>query len=202
MKITRILKVVDTREYQEVGDKWEPIPGSGDEHECSRCGRLHEIHALVELENGGNAIVGTGCMRADESEVQRRAKSLTSTAKTLRRNQAELAAIRAKQAAWDKAEAEVMAMPAAVQIVEAGELISHGRKYCKVEYRVNGWQAAMAYDESRERINDQEKTKAAIFAWRRHIIKQTTGEYSRPDSYYIEQSIAKAEKRLATITQA
>ena len=50
MKIERILKVVDTRQYEEgPDDKWYPIVGSGHEHACARCGRMHEIHAIVLL---------------------------------------------------------------------------------------------------------------------------------------------------------
>jgi len=46
-KIVRVLSVVDTRQYEELGDKFRAIPGSGQESTCSRCGRTHEIHAEV-----------------------------------------------------------------------------------------------------------------------------------------------------------
>lgn len=49
MEIVRIVRVVDTREYTEEGDRWVPVPGSGIENECARCGRLYEVHATVEL---------------------------------------------------------------------------------------------------------------------------------------------------------
>jgi hypothetical protein len=199
MKIIRILKVVDTRQYEEIGDKWEPIPGSGDEHECSRCGRLHEIHALVELEDGDNAIVGTGCMKADEAEIQKRVKSMTSTAKTLRRNQAELAAIRAKQAIWDKAEAEVMAMPAEVQIVVSEKISERGRKYITIEYHVNGWNATWTYADRREYVADKSKSEDAVIFWRAHMMQKITGMYARPSSGHIESAIAKAVQRMAAV---
>jgi len=61
--IIKILSVVDTREYEEgPDDKWYPIPGSGREHQCYRCGRLHEIHAEVLLDDEKIVVVGTGCM--------------------------------------------------------------------------------------------------------------------------------------------
>jgi hypothetical protein len=59
----KILKVIDTREYEEIADgKWAAIPGSGNARECDRCGRLHEVHAYVETADGTTMIVGTGCM--------------------------------------------------------------------------------------------------------------------------------------------
>ena len=59
----KILRVVDTREYEEIADgKWAAIPGSGNARECDRCGRLHEVHAYVETDDGTTMIVGTGCM--------------------------------------------------------------------------------------------------------------------------------------------
>lgn len=65
-KIVKILDVVDTRSYEEVGERWVPIKDSGEKNECARCGRLHEVHAHVQLEDGSKAIVGTGCMTKDE----------------------------------------------------------------------------------------------------------------------------------------
>lgn len=85
MKIVRIISVVDTREYEEVGDRWQPVPGSGTENECARCGRMHEVHAEVQLEDGTTAVVGTGCMKSEDSEFQVRAKSLTTASKALAR---------------------------------------------------------------------------------------------------------------------
>lgn len=59
--IVRIIEVCDTRAYEEINDRWVPIPGSGNIRECTRCGREHEIHATVELDNGTTEVVGTGC---------------------------------------------------------------------------------------------------------------------------------------------
>ena len=89
MLIDRLIRVTDTREYQEIGDRWVPIPGSGLESECARCGRSHEIHAEVALEDGSTAVVGVSCARGDsiEPEVRRGA----SRAKTLARLRAEVA---------------------------------------------------------------------------------------------------------------
>jgi len=73
MKIERILKVVDTRQYEEgPDDKWYPIVGSGHEHACARCGRMHEIHAMVLLDDGNEAVVGTGCASKENTEMAAR----------------------------------------------------------------------------------------------------------------------------------
>lgn len=84
MKIIKILRVEDTRQWEEIeDDRWIPIPGSGTEHQCSRCGRSHEIHATVLLEDGKEAIVGTGCMKADESEIAGQIRSILKSQRTL-----------------------------------------------------------------------------------------------------------------------
>lgn len=83
-KIVRIIEVVDTREYEQVGERWVAIRGSGESHTCDRCGRQHEVLASVELDSGKRAVVGTGCMTKDEvapstkMRLERRAKRVKS----------------------------------------------------------------------------------------------------------------------------
>ncbi len=99
MKIKRILSVEDTRQYEEgPDDKWYPIPGSGVVNQCARCGRDHEVHATVELENGTTIIVGTGCMTADENDVACRVRSVLATQRTLKKNEGLLARYQALDA--------------------------------------------------------------------------------------------------------
>lgn len=90
-KITDILNIVDTRQY-ELSDRhgrFVPIPGSGHENKCERCGKSHEVHATVKCADGSTAIVGTGCMGADEIEPKKVAK-ITAGAKRLKALQAEV----------------------------------------------------------------------------------------------------------------
>ena len=96
MKIIEIISIVDTRTYEEVNDRWVAIPGSGIERECGRCGRLHEVHATVRLEDGSLAIIGTGCAKNDDMAPALRRG--TSTAKTLARNTAKLVALKKRLA--------------------------------------------------------------------------------------------------------
>ncbi len=88
MKIIRVLRVEDTRQWEEgPDDRWYPIPGSGQENQCGRCGRSHEIHATVELEDKTTMIVGTGCMKADEAVFGSQIKSVLSAQKTLAKHE-------------------------------------------------------------------------------------------------------------------
>lgn len=67
--IVKIIAVRDTRAYEEQGDRWVPIPGSGNHRTCDRCGRDHEVHVDVELSDGRVACIGQGCARGDSMEV-------------------------------------------------------------------------------------------------------------------------------------
>lgn len=96
--IVKVLKVLDTRNYEEVEpDIWKPIPGTGIENECQRCGRMHEVHAYVQLRDGRTAVIGTGCCKQESMDVQTRIKSAMSAAMTASRLQRQL----------DKAEKEL-----------------------------------------------------------------------------------------------
>lgn len=66
-----VLRVVDTRAYIEDDDRWIAVAGSGDSHECGRCGRRHEVHAYIEDATGRQDIVGVGCMNADRATARR-----------------------------------------------------------------------------------------------------------------------------------
>jgi hypothetical protein len=96
--IVKVLRVVDTREVEEQGDRFVPIPGSGTENECARCGRLHEIHAHVLLADGTETVVGVSCAKAEALDIQRairtgaaRATRLVKVRAQLDRDRAELA---------------------------------------------------------------------------------------------------------------
>lgn len=109
--IVKILKVRDTRQYEESGDRWVPIPGSGHEHECFRCGKLHEIHATVLLDDSREVIVGTGCAGKDNAEMAAKFRSLDSAAKRLASLVNEFCAYKAKCEEYDKAWKEICELP-------------------------------------------------------------------------------------------
>lgn len=111
-RIKRIIDVKDTRQYEEgEDDRWYPIPGSGHANTCHRCGRQHEIHATVELDDGSSAVVGTVCMAKDDMALASKVQGLESAAKSLAKMKAEQARYLAKLAQWDATKAVVDAMP-------------------------------------------------------------------------------------------
>lgn len=89
--VEKILSVEDTRSYEEVGDTFKPVSGSGILNSCKRCGKLHEIHAQVKMSNGEVWTVGTSCMAVGNKELAARFRSAESAAK-------KIAALTAKKA--------------------------------------------------------------------------------------------------------
>lgn len=115
--IVRIVKIEDTREYEEQGDRWVPIPGSGEARDCSRCGRSHEIHATVELVDGSTTVVGTGCAARESADLAPAFRSGESRAKRVKALRAELARALALVSERDTVVADVAAMqPPAVDV--------------------------------------------------------------------------------------
>ncbi len=125
--IARIIAVRDTRDRIEVGDRFVPVPGSGDLRPCDRCCREHEIHVDVELSDGRRANIGSGCAKGETMEVQSRLKSAVSAAKTRSKLSAELAVAKDEHAralaAWR--EVEALHPPAPVLVEEIPD--EHGR---------------------------------------------------------------------------
>ena len=109
-RIVRIISVIDTRDYEEEGDRWVAIPGSGDEHSCDRCGRSHEVLATVELEDGTQAVVGTGCAKGESMEIQQQLKAGAAFAKRATLLYRQVKAVESFQAVKQKIEAEVDAL--------------------------------------------------------------------------------------------
>lgn len=85
-KIVALVRVEDTREWVEGPDgRWHALAGSGQQRACDRCQRLHEVHATVELDDGSTAVVGTGCMRGEDSTLVQKLRSADRAAKKARR---------------------------------------------------------------------------------------------------------------------
>ncbi len=111
-RIVKIVSVKDTREYDDSSGKWKPITGTGEEHYCDRCGKLHEVHATVQLEDGSMCNVGTTCARAEFSEqLRKQMQSKVRAAKRLRVLELEMAEKQKAQREWDEALVEVKQLP-------------------------------------------------------------------------------------------
>ena len=94
-RIVRVLEVEDTREYEEGPDgRFHPIPGSGNVRQCSRCGRDHEIHATVQLSDGATEIIGVGCARRENMDLDAAFRTGEARAKRVRMLTFKLAADR------------------------------------------------------------------------------------------------------------
>jgi len=111
IKIEKIISVVDTREYEEVGDTWKPIPGSGEIRTCDRCSRDHEVHATVLLTNGSMMVVGTGCMKGENAEITSKVRTLASAVKTMAKLTAKRETEARRYAEYTAIYAEVEALP-------------------------------------------------------------------------------------------
>lgn len=125
----RIVKVVDTRDRIEVDDRWVALSGTGDGHVCDRCGRLHEVHALVDVGDGTSVTVGTGCavqvlagagVDVDRLEVfEKAAGRAARAAKALTKARGEVADLEEKAALWAEIVAEAsVGAPGVDRVVE------------------------------------------------------------------------------------
>ena len=204
MKIERILKVVDTRQYEEgPDDKWYPIVGSGHEHACARCGRMHEIHAIVLLDDGNEAVVGTGCASKENTEMAARFLRAENLAKRLARLNAVEAAFTLKMARWEKAWAEVEALPVpAVEVEQKSPVV--GRSVDLMT-----WFRVGAEGYARVRESDlavpaykAERVACAVDGWRRARMKERgVDEWAPRATMNFKRDRARIMKAMASITE-
>lgn len=197
--IVRILSVRDTREVEEVGDRFVPVPGSGLARACDRCGREHEVYVDVELEGGVTAVIGVGCARGESMDVQARIKSAVSAAKTRARLAAELAAARAAHAAAVAAWDEVIKLP----LPEAAMVARHWTE--RGDREEWGMGDAIVWVLPGCTFND-DRRRALVNAWRRRRYEERG---QKMDPYWhagqvaeLGHRIGKIERKLAALTGA
>jgi len=201
-KIVKVLSVVDTREYEEgPDDKFHPIPGSGAEHECARCGRLHEVHAEVLLDDGTTRTVGTTCAGAETTDIQSKLRTGAAAAKRLRVLEAERAKLLALAAEWDRVRAEVEALPLPEVTGRTGERAIGSRETFPIwtmgdaeVWDVGGW------DNKAPALTD-ERRDCLVERWRenRGADRGLTyaHRYARYHLRYTEEALAKVRARIA-----
>jgi hypothetical protein len=204
MKIVRIIRVVDTRTYEEVGDdRWEPIPGSGDENQCARCGRMHEVHAHVLLEDNSSAVVGTGCARGDDLVKASAFASAANASKRIAQLRARLTKAEADAAIYELAadKVDVMTPPAAVWTKEPNRVSSGEHHVITV-----GEGKAYSYQPGElSHLDRREREECARSGWRAARLVELLPAGFRLRSYQVgtlKRDIARAEKRLAQLTAA
>lgn len=188
-KIVRIIAVRDTRDRIEVGDRWVPVPGSGQARPCDRCGREHEIHVDVELSDGSRSTIGQGCARGESMEIQARIKSAISAAKTRAKLAAELAVASEEHKRADAAYKAVQAMtpPKAALLEEIPD--RHGVRQIWSMGDANVWTLA-------GRPFDDERKRALVSSWQGNRYRERG--FDLPPYWYAERE-ADLKKRLATI---
>lgn len=189
-RIVRILKVIDTRDYEEVDDRWVPIPGSGLSNTCARCGRSHEVHASVVLDDGSEIVVGTGCMRADEADVASRVKTATSAAKTAARLRAELVAHNAELAVYQRAVAEVAALPLPPAQRSEKAIVGSAPIQVMTMGDAEVWCHFAQGEEGKE-----ERSWALVNAWRNNRLRERGFKTSPQPDRDLERRLARAEAR-------
>lgn len=172
LAIVRIVAIVDTRTYEEQGDRWVPIPGSGLVRQCTRCNRDHEVHAEVELADGSTAVVGTGCAARETVHLAAAFRSGEARAKRVKALRAELAKCEAEMARLTAAEQTVAAMPVPPVTVTIGRARewSHSDEYlfrCGDALRSIG----LEWGTSRHR----EETRAVIEQWVGKRVREIVG---------------------------
>lgn len=197
--IVKILAVRDTRARVEDGDRWVPVPGSGQLRPCDRCGREHEIHVDVELSDGRRANIGSGCAKGESSEVQSRLKSAVSAAKTRSKLRAELglarAALERSMALWK--EVDKLAPPQPRLVEEVPD--RHGLR------QVWGMGDANVWVLPGSRFDD-ERRRALLSGWRGNRFRERSSGLSPYASVQanhvrdLEDRLAKIDRKIAALT--
>lgn len=194
--IARIIDVRDTRDRIEIGDRFVPVPGSGDLRPCDRCCREHEIHVDVELSDGRRANIGSGCAKGESMEVQGRLKSAVSATKTRSKLRAELAVARDDHARAAQAWREVEAIqpPAPVLVEEVPDRYGTRQEW--------GMGDAIVWVLPGGTFND-ERRQALLNSWRGRRYEER-GFRSRPYDYQrrvedLTDRLAKIERKLAAL---
>lgn len=194
MKIVKILKVVDTRKYEEGDDdKFHPVAGSGIEHACDRCGKVHEVHATVLLEDGTQATVGTGCMAQEDAVMTAKFQSLDRAAKRLSQLSAERSFMVKKLAEWNAVYAEVCKLPLPEITVTKED--THERFIAHM--------GDASHCLWRERLVNKDDKYSMTYTWRKNRMTERGFNYWESNVHWeseikrLDKSIAKIEKKMA-----
>jgi hypothetical protein len=163
LTIVRIVGITDTRTYEEQGDRWVPIPGSGDIRQCTRCNRDHEVHAEVELADGSSAVVGTGCAARETVHLAAAFRSGEARAKRVRALRAELAKATAVYEAVQAARKVVDAMP----VPEVTTDLVPARFHRGMEWRFACGDAARTLGTEWSHSKHAQEREMVVFEWKR-----------------------------------
>ncbi len=183
-----ILSVEDTRAYAAGTDgRFHPIPGSGRERACDRCGRTHEIHVTV-FDGNRTAVVGLGCALQDNLLTAPAYQSLGSAAKTLARLEAERQDRQTRLTNQLTAWAAILAMPPPPVTFEPAPGYFPGDTWALMGY-------ARVLCNAREGFT-QERQACLLNNWQNCQLRERTGETF--DTYLAEKVEALTSKLART----
>jgi len=189
-EIVDVVSVVDTRDWVEGDDdKFHPVPGSGTENTCARCGKPHEIHATVKMADGSQAVVGVSCARKESIEKEIKAK--LAAAQTGKRLEAELKRAQEKLVQAETAEKKANALP--LPPLELTEIDLQGGEKMPV-LRMGDAEVWLSYPWKQGDPISEERKKAVEYSWRDKRYKES-GLPLSAYSYY--QRVKELEKYLA-----
>lgn len=204
--IVRIIAIRDTRQYEEHGDRWVPIPGSGEARPCDRCERDHEVHVDVELTDGSTACIGSGCARGESMDIIAAIRRVESAVKRRAGLVAKLDSLRADYERALAIDTEVRALPLPpFEMVERCDATSSSRGH---EIWRCGDSTAWCYQP--DGLNDERK-RCLEYGWRRKRYAERMGEseFSAPTPHsiqfntdYIERQILKIDAGLQKATRS
>ncbi len=172
-------------------------------NQCARCGRLHEVHVTVQLDDGTAAIVGTGCMVKDNLEMTAVIRSAESAAKRLARTRYQLADLEKHWAEFQVclAKVEKMTLPE-IERSEEESKIDRGplatRPAEKSRLLKMGDAHVHLYG---AQWNDPERLATLVWAWRENRLRELGCLRPRGNGKGLRKKIARIEKQLAEFTQ-
>ena len=202
--IVRIIAIRDTRQYEEHGDRWVPIPGSGESRPCDRCDRDHEVHVDVELTDGSTACIGSGCARGESMDIIAAIRRVESAVKRRAGLAAKLGALRADLDRAVAIDAAVMALP-----LPPFEMVER----CDATDSRGGHEIWRCGDSTAWCWHglDDERKRCLEYGWRRKRYAERMGksEFSAPTPHsirfnidYIERQIRKIDAGLQKATRS
>jgi len=211
MKIKKILSVEDTRQWEEgPDDRFYPVPGSGIENNCGRCGRKHEVHAIVLLDDDKtNMIVGTGCMKADEAEIATQVRSILNSQKTLKKLQFQMITQEELRSEYMRIKLLVDAMtPPKVEIEETEGRVGYEQREL-IRKRVYHVGDASSWETSHPSLINgyewraKERIECAESFWRENRAKELGMTYDMKGAFNyrvsdLEKRIKKIEEKIMT----
>ena len=168
MSPIKILSVEDTRRYEQgPTGHFHPVPGSGSERACSRCGGTHEL-LLTYSDGEAPKVIGLGCALQAHLLTDSAYHRLGAAAKTLARLEAELRDGQERLTKKNAALAEIMASESPPVTFERAPGYSPGDTWALMGY-------ARVLCHARDGFNE-ERQKLLLTNWRAALLRERTGE--------------------------